>query len=387
MLSDCRELTEGDPLDALTQQEDVLEEVESLHSCVSGLSFRPLIEPTIRCQVSGDKDDLLSSLTGSCRVTYDAAGQREADGDGEGVEDGDSSSSEEEEGGCIKELGATRQSGAAAQPSASTGGVSNEASSVAVQDTQDPATTLDFANGIPKLEPAGCTGAAIGYWYGMNSHAPPQPLRMPFDTRQHLRHHSGAEATEETLRPSQAMNTENTTYMNPVAPKPRLTNLFSSVPRPTGFLDSSDSEDESYHSHLLNPHPPRIPLLRPRSTALEPLGHNPWHLPPLFSTGSVMDSYAYGGLEDEEEEEDRERENGCSIMAGSITTGKACSTYMVKVVRPALCNNIMVKLVRLALHVVKLVRLALHVVKVVRLALHNMVKLVRLSLVILWLNW
>lgn len=235
---------------------------------------------------------------------------------GDGASDHDDSTSSSEEGRSTKNSAPGNGRVSPVLSSAADLVVSNEASGHAVQDTQDPATTtLDFASGLPKLDSATYSGAANNC-YGASPRTAQQLQRFPWPLGRHSRLHNPprAEDTEAAFRPAQSTNTENTLYLNPIAPKPKLTNLYSSVqppPLPRPFL-SSDSEDEYHHPHLSRALPLR---LRPRTTPLSATLDNLDD--PLFIPLSRVGE-RYGNLEDEE--------GSRSTMAGTISAGK-CSRY------------------------------------------------------------
>ena len=222
MLNDCQELIEGDPLEALAEREGTMERVESLHSRIAGLSFQPLINPSMKCNVAVKGEELVTSLMESCSMVYDTAAQEESE----------SESEEEHEHGLLQET-ASAFSASVATNVSNDGGFS-------VQDTQDPASVPDFASGLPKLDPAAFPGATNN-WFRLGHHPSTQTrmrLDLPFSNH---RHHSD---DSDTLKPTQAMDSASTMFFNPIAPKPKMTNLLNSFRLQMPSSDGSDSEEE-----------------------------------------------------------------------------------------------------------------------------------------------
>ena len=96
----CQSLIEGDPLDALTEQQQVEEEVGRLREHIKDVSLQPLINPWMRAKEEGPYDDTLNTLVGNFKLTYDAdtntSGEADTEGGGGAGEDpsgGDSDSS------------------------------------------------------------------------------------------------------------------------------------------------------------------------------------------------------------------------------------------------------------------------------------------------------
>lgn len=97
--SNCQSLIEGDPLDALTEQQMVEEEVVKLRERIRDISLQPLINPWMRAKEEGPCDETLNALVDNFKLTYDAdtiGGNREmSEGglapDDQSVNDSDSS--------------------------------------------------------------------------------------------------------------------------------------------------------------------------------------------------------------------------------------------------------------------------------------------------------
>ena len=68
----CQTLAEGDPLDALTEHDNVMNEIKELHKHVAELSFQPLINPWMKCKTTPDsQDDTIENLLENCQLSYD----------------------------------------------------------------------------------------------------------------------------------------------------------------------------------------------------------------------------------------------------------------------------------------------------------------------------
>ena len=70
--ANCQSLIEGDPLEALTQEDEILHEVDDIKQRVAGLSFQPLINPWIRCKLTrSEYDDSIDEVLDSCKLKFD----------------------------------------------------------------------------------------------------------------------------------------------------------------------------------------------------------------------------------------------------------------------------------------------------------------------------
>ena len=81
--SSCQSLIAGDPLDALTQQQEVEKDVDSLHERLSEISLGPLINPWMRAKEEAGCDEALNALVSNFKLSYDAdtlGGDREVEG-------------------------------------------------------------------------------------------------------------------------------------------------------------------------------------------------------------------------------------------------------------------------------------------------------------------
>lgn len=80
----CQSLVEGDPLDALTEQRAVEEEVGKIRQRVRDVSLQPLINPWIRAKEEGPCDEALNTLVENFKLSYDtdAAGEPHDDQSG-----------------------------------------------------------------------------------------------------------------------------------------------------------------------------------------------------------------------------------------------------------------------------------------------------------------
>lgn len=69
--ANCQSLIEGDPLEALTREEDILKEVDVMQNRAAGLSFQPLINPWIKCKVTrSEYDDSIDEILESCQLKF-----------------------------------------------------------------------------------------------------------------------------------------------------------------------------------------------------------------------------------------------------------------------------------------------------------------------------
>ena len=70
--ANCQSLIEGDPLEALTQEDELLKEVDEIQQKVVGLSFQPLIHPWMRCKLTrSEYDDSIDDILVSCKLKFD----------------------------------------------------------------------------------------------------------------------------------------------------------------------------------------------------------------------------------------------------------------------------------------------------------------------------
>ena len=70
--ANCQSLVEGEPLEALTQEDDILKEVDDIQTRVGGLSFQPLINPWMKCKLTrSEYDDSIDEILESCRLKFD----------------------------------------------------------------------------------------------------------------------------------------------------------------------------------------------------------------------------------------------------------------------------------------------------------------------------
>jgi hypothetical protein len=85
--SDCQSLIQGDPLDALTQQQSLEADVGKLRERLSDISLQPLIKPWMRAKEEGACDTALENLVSNFKLSYDTDSVG-ADREGEdGMED------------------------------------------------------------------------------------------------------------------------------------------------------------------------------------------------------------------------------------------------------------------------------------------------------------
>lgn len=142
LLDECKMMTELDPLQSLTEKESLERRAETLRRSVAGLSLEPIIAPHIsnhQVLSRAAAMEVLRELVEGVRVNMSLA-----NGDGE--------DSAEDEGDQEEE----KESDSLATSDSSVGGREVRVQSLHAQDTHHNAepTRLDFANGLPKLDPA-----------------------------------------------------------------------------------------------------------------------------------------------------------------------------------------------------------------------------------------
>ena len=92
--STCQSLVIGDPLDALTENQRVEEEVTKLREQIQELSLQPLINPWMHIKEEGSSDVALSMLMDNFKLTYDTDASGDKDSEATGEDPGDLSSNE-----------------------------------------------------------------------------------------------------------------------------------------------------------------------------------------------------------------------------------------------------------------------------------------------------
>lgn len=222
VFTDCQSLTEGDPVDALVQHEEIVEVVRSLHERVAGLSFYPLINPTVRCTVSGNEEELLSDLMENCRVVYssDTPG-----GEDEGRESKSENESEGEENSMQAEGATAFKVVSASADEEGSSGKSHEG--VYSQDTQDPAVVPNYF--APKREP----------WFFGSRPQPQTEFSFPV---------SEDHSSPLKLEPAQDTNPGSMLFVNPTDTTRRYTGLFQLGPSRQDSDSNSDIENDSPHT-------------------------------------------------------------------------------------------------------------------------------------------
>ena len=89
----CQSMIDGDPLEALAQEDDILREVDEIQDRVAGLSFHPLINPWMKCKLTrSEYDDSIDEILESCRLKFD----RDVIHDGAAASTGDENSTSSE---------------------------------------------------------------------------------------------------------------------------------------------------------------------------------------------------------------------------------------------------------------------------------------------------
>ena len=134
-------MTEHDPLRSLTEKDSLKRRADALSRNVAGLSLEPIITPRISShQVLSRAEtmEVLRELVEGVQVSMS-------------LESGDEGGSEEE-----KDEEGEKDSDSLATSDSSVGGGEVRVQSLHAQDTHHNAepTRLDFANGLPKLDPA-----------------------------------------------------------------------------------------------------------------------------------------------------------------------------------------------------------------------------------------
>ena len=282
VMKGCRTLVEGDPIDALMQQEEVIDGVGVLRSRVSGLSFNPLIKPTIKCALTGNEEEMLSSVLESCKVMYDTEGEEGSGGESSVEED-------EEEEEAQSTLNMAYHPGPIATCSSDE---ERKQINVYSQETQEHPSS--FLSDIPRSNPSIFSGRSLSSWT-QESFYTPDPTQM------HTHPPTGSSAHEQqstssanntftgaslfTLDPpsypslsqAQASTSSSTTlnFFNPITTKPKNTNLLQrfgfSVTQPVLDESGSNSEEEGSFHVLSHGHRLHFPITAPlmRNTSVE----------------------------------------------------------------------------------------------------------------------
>ena len=281
MVKGCKTLVEGDPIDALMQQEEVIDGVGVLRSRVSGLSFNPLIKPTIKCTLTGNEEDMLSSVLESCKVMYDTEGEEGSGGESSVEED-------EEEEEAQSALNMAYHPGLFAACSSDE---ERKQTNVYSQETQDH--TSGFLSGLPRSNPSIFSGRSLSSWTQESFYTPD-----PIQTHIHLPTGSSAQEQPSTssanntftggslftldppyppLSQSQPSTSSSTTlnFFNPITTKPKNTNLLQrfgfSVTQPVLDESGSNSDEEGGFHVLGHGHRVHFPITAPlmRNASIE----------------------------------------------------------------------------------------------------------------------
>lgn len=147
LLEECKTMTELDPLRSLTEKDSLVRRAEALSRSVAGLSLEPIISPRI-------SSHQVHSRAGAVELVRELVEGVQID---MSLEDEDEGGSEEEDGeGDEEGEGGEKDSESLATSDSSVGGREVRIKSLHAQDTHhnEEPTRLDFANGLPKLDPA-----------------------------------------------------------------------------------------------------------------------------------------------------------------------------------------------------------------------------------------
>ena len=261
MLKECQSLIEGDPIDALVQQEEVIDGVGAVRTRVSGLSFHPLINPTMKCTLIGNEEEMLSSMLESCKLVYDTEGEERS-----GSESSAEEEEEEEEDGQTKMNTCSAghaTSGLAATCSSDEELQKQSRSNIYSQETQHH--THDIGTSLPRPDSAVLSGPSPSSWiYGpLYTTEPPRThFDLPDDSGVQ-QEQSSTSANNTAMSGSlfsfdplshpfvpqtSSSNSTMLNFFNPISTKPKNTNLLQgfsfSVPQPALDESGSNSEDE-----------------------------------------------------------------------------------------------------------------------------------------------
>ncbi len=249
----CDSLIKGDPLDALSQQDDVIKDITGIQSRVQGLALQPLINPWIKCDVNDVPNDVLSDLLKNCMLSYDTDVQSgdeamgsdfEQDFDSVSGEDILSSSDREEDESQQNRL---TQDGAGASASPANKGKKF------YQETQvlphwSPFSS-DGASMMPTLD-----SPDYSTWSAKQQHLNHRPssTQGAFPSPPNNSFLSSAEM------PTSQASDQNSMFLNPISTKAKYTNLLHVHPRlrPLSDVDSgsnSDDDDTGVTTHLSIP--------------------------------------------------------------------------------------------------------------------------------------
>ncbi len=261
----CDSLIKGDPLDALSQQDDIVKDITGIQSRVRGLALQPLINPWIKCDVNDVSDDVLSDLLKNCTLSYDTDVQSgdeamgsdfEQDFDSVSGDDILSSSDREDDDGQQNRL---TQDGAGASASPANKGKKF------YQETQvlphwSPFSS-DGASMMPTLD-----SPDYSTWSAKQAHLNHRPssTQGAFPSPPNNSFLSSAEM------PTSQASDQNSMFLNPISTKAKYTNLLHVHPRlrPLSDLDSgSNSDDDDNVSSRLSIPPLDRPFARNLSSS------------------------------------------------------------------------------------------------------------------------
>jgi len=258
VLKECQSLIEGDPIDALVQQEEVIDGVDAVRTRVSVLCFHPIINPTVKCTLTGNEVELLSKLLESCKVVNDMEGEERSGSESSAAE-------EEEESQSKMNTSSAPLAASVAAHSSDEELVQDKqlGSNIYSQETQDH--THDLATALPRPDSNVLSGVSPSNGlYGplYTTELSRTHFDLPDDSvPQQAQSSTSANNTAtcgslfsfDPLPHSFLPQTSSSTstmlnFFNPISTKPKNTNLLQgfsfSVPQPALDESGSNSEDE-----------------------------------------------------------------------------------------------------------------------------------------------
>lgn len=246
----CDSLIKGDPLDALSQQDDVIKEITELQARVQGLALKPLINPWIKCDVNDVPDDVLSDLLKNCTLMYDTDAQSgdetmlsDFDQDHGSLSDDELSFSGNREDN-VNQRNQLTQEGAGASASPGTKGKQKY-----YQETQALPHWMshsgDGASMMPTLDSPNFPS------WTMKEHSN-QTANQPTASQGAFPAPPNNSFLSATDVPTSQASDQNSMFLNPISKKAKYTNLLHAHPRQLRALSdsvsNSDDEDNALDS-------------------------------------------------------------------------------------------------------------------------------------------
>ncbi len=242
----CASLIKGDPLDALSQQDDVIKEITELQSRVKGLALQPLINPWIKCNVDDVPDDVLSDMLKNCTLMYDTDAQSgdetmlsDLDQDHGGSFSGDEFFSSSEREDDISQRNRLTQEGAGASASSATKGKQKY-----YQETEALPRWMPYSGESASMMPT-LDSPDFPSW----STKQQQTANQPAATQEAFPSPPNNSFLSATEVPTSQASDQNSMFLNPISTKAKYTNLLHVHPRlrTLSDLDSGSNSDDDDH--------------------------------------------------------------------------------------------------------------------------------------------